>query len=483
MRNVRLNLRTAVLAGTVALALYGSGPHVHGGEREAVPASVASTGGKLIVHEWGTFTSFSGSNGAQLDFHPLLNEDLPEFVYDRTMQAGIPLLTKSRVRSRVRMETPVTYFYTDRERTVRARVDFPSGLLTEFYPPVVSMAPAMDVPTNSRAARRNSHLDWGEIRLIPPAKLASAVEDDAARVWLQSQVERTILPQSGSPQNHYYQARETDSALVLVTHPKPTEPYQPVGTWLEKFLFYRGVGHFDQPLRVEVSDDNRVRVLNPGRQPIRSLFCVTIAEGSVRCATLSSLDATESAAFPELQEITTEDLSNAMVAALVRENLYEKEAWAMVRTWQNSWFTETGTRVFYMVPQETTDKLPPLTVTPTPDETVRVLVGRVDCLNPTQESKLLELVATQARKRDQHRKQNPAHPSAGKIALPEELLKLGRMAEPALVRVRELAADRRVSLEAETLIQELRTSLDAPAEEREPAGSFLRALQPLLGGK
>ena len=104
-------------------------------------ASAPDHDGKLIMHEWGTFTSFSGSNGVQLGFRPLINEDLPEFVYDRRMQAGVRLFTKGRIRAQIRMETPVTYFYTDEERTVRAKVDFPNGLLTEFYPPVVAMTP------------------------------------------------------------------------------------------------------------------------------------------------------------------------------------------------------------------------------------------------------------------------------------------------------------------------------------------------------
>ena len=95
---------------------------------------------RLIVHEWGTFTSFSGSNGVHLDFRPLRDQDLPPFVLNRADQSG-HIFWKGRIRTRVRMETPVTYFYTDRERTVRASVDFPQGLLTEFYPPVRSMTP------------------------------------------------------------------------------------------------------------------------------------------------------------------------------------------------------------------------------------------------------------------------------------------------------------------------------------------------------
>ncbi len=40
----------------------------------------------LIVHEWGTFTSFSGSDGVQLEFQPLTHNDLPSFVIDPAYQ-------------------------------------------------------------------------------------------------------------------------------------------------------------------------------------------------------------------------------------------------------------------------------------------------------------------------------------------------------------------------------------------------------------
>ena len=80
----------------------------------------------LIVHEWGTFTSFSGSDGVRLEFRPLVDEDLPPFVLDRFLQAGLPSFGKRLISTRLRMETPVTYFYTERERDVNVRVDFPA---------------------------------------------------------------------------------------------------------------------------------------------------------------------------------------------------------------------------------------------------------------------------------------------------------------------------------------------------------------------
>src|SRR6188474_12219 len=51
-------------------------------------------GAHFIVHEWGTFTSFSGSDSVKLEFRPLVDVDLPRFVLDRARQSGTtnPLL-------------------------------------------------------------------------------------------------------------------------------------------------------------------------------------------------------------------------------------------------------------------------------------------------------------------------------------------------------------------------------------------------------
>jgi hypothetical protein len=103
------------------------------GERANKPASK-----RFVVHEWGTFTSFSGSDSVKLEFRPLEDVDLPGFVLNRARQTGnFPfLLLKRDITAQQRMETPVTYFYSEEPLQARVRVVFPRGLLTEFYPPV-----------------------------------------------------------------------------------------------------------------------------------------------------------------------------------------------------------------------------------------------------------------------------------------------------------------------------------------------------------
>src|ERR1051325_9143606 len=104
--------------------------------REAPPAAAENS---LVVHEWGTFTSIAGEDGAALEWRPLNGaSDLPNFVYQiqNGAQKGLRhnTQTKYTMEAFIRMETPVLYFYADRETVVSAKVDFPSGKITEWYP-------------------------------------------------------------------------------------------------------------------------------------------------------------------------------------------------------------------------------------------------------------------------------------------------------------------------------------------------------------
>ena len=68
----------------------------------------------LTVHEWGTFTSIAGSDGRSVEWMPLDGStDLPSFVEHFS---GVNF--KAGLRGTVRMETPVLYFYTNRDTTV-----------------------------------------------------------------------------------------------------------------------------------------------------------------------------------------------------------------------------------------------------------------------------------------------------------------------------------------------------------------------------
>ncbi len=102
---------------------------------------------KLIVHEWGTFTSFQDSNGATISGINVDDEPVPKFVHrlhempiftTRSMPAlwsqGAP---RCHPDVTLRLETPVLYFYPQAGFSVpslEVRASFNGGWLTEFYP-------------------------------------------------------------------------------------------------------------------------------------------------------------------------------------------------------------------------------------------------------------------------------------------------------------------------------------------------------------
>src|SRR5262249_14332207 len=147
-----------------------------------------ATAGKLVAHEWGTFTSFSGADGVPVGFHPD-NSGLPDFVY-RVDQYGADSKAVHLDRNgTVSLETPVLYVYTDRETRASVKVDFPKGWITEWYPAAAAL-PGAGKP--SRAEGQS--IRW-DVRLLAG-----------------SQPE---FPR-GPKDNSYYRARETDAVGLQV---------------------------------------------------------------------------------------------------------------------------------------------------------------------------------------------------------------------------------------------------------------------------
>lgn len=420
-----------------------------------VETPVSSAVGKFVVHEWGTFTSFSGSDSVKLEFRPLVDVDLPKFVLDRQQQSGeANPLSKVDTRALQRMETPVTYFYTDQPKQVKARVYFPQGLLTEFFPPVEKMEPKYHWFSSDNKIG-DSSLDWGQFWIIPENQLQSAVTDNELKNNLNTRILKKLLP-SAVVGDHYTFARETDSALVYIERPyNEKQPLTPYGGYFEKFLFYRGLGNFDLPLKLTAESNGRFELFNLGNAPIRQLFLVTVEDKQIKFSHYDQIGGGEKLLLTQSTEASTiEALSDAVVKALISEKLYEKEARSMVKTWSTSWFGEQGTRLFYMLPQRVTDSLLPLSIEPQPDEVVRVMVGRMEVMRPEDELRITKLVMQSYLDRSAAFKAQQQDANAKPYALPESVVKLGRLAEPALIRVRNLTRNESIISEANQLLSE-----------------------------
>lgn len=332
---------------------------------------------RFVVHEWGTFTSVSTADGKPQLWNPLSGpSELPSFVY-RSSDAN--QCFKSGSLALVRMETPVLYFYSDRDVSASVRVDFPKGCITEWYP-------------QARAERQT--IDWGGFVAQPGAK------------------ENFPIDQSRS---HYYPARETDAAPIHLGADRKSQQ--------EKFLFYRGIGFFDLPLSVRLQGD-QVVVRNAGQGEIAQVILFEHREGrsgwrihgalkGEAVIERPSLDQKEAAAAPESLYC---EIENALVTA----GLYKKEAAAMVKTWRDSWFEE-GLRIFYLVPRSATDSILPITIKPAPTELTRVFVGRAELITPEMERDILAAV-----------KQFDGDSDEARAAAVNVVRRYGRFADPVL---------------------------------------------------
>jgi hypothetical protein len=329
-----LILLPLMLAGTSAM----SG---HSGPRQ-----VLLTSPDLVAHEWGTFTSVAGPAGRAVAWRPFSGpSDLPCFVTilnPTSIKVG-PKGFLPQLEATVRMETPVIYFYSDRAQTVNARVRFPHGLITEWYP----RATVAPIPFGRPLAQMTGGIAWNDVKVSPLPRGSFPVEPGAS---------------------HYYAARETDASPVQV------------GSQHEKFLFYRGLASFPVTVSARVKPDGTILVENVGPDPI-GLFVLFEKRGEALGYRVVRGGAKQVTIQRPALTSDFEYLRQDLQTALIDEGLYPREAAAMIETWRDSWFEE-GTRLFYMVPRASVDAILPLDIEPRPTEVVRVFVGRLEIVTP-----------------------------------------------------------------------------------------------------
>src|SRR6266852_9616405 len=135
--NIASRIIAVCLLAFVAAAVIGVTLSARNARTSEAAHSSSAKENRLVVHEWGTFTSIAGKDGVALEWRPLNGPtDLPKFVH--TIQKEGDGLRhpsgKAELTAAVRMETPVLYFYSDNEMDVAVKVDFPKGKITEWYP-------------------------------------------------------------------------------------------------------------------------------------------------------------------------------------------------------------------------------------------------------------------------------------------------------------------------------------------------------------
>jgi hypothetical protein len=315
----------------------------------------------LTVHEWGTFTSVAGEDGSAIDWDALGgSNDLPGFVNDFGYRCF-----KWRLTGTVRMETPVMYFYSPREVTVRVNVQFPHGVITEWYPNgdngIYQSKGRLDPSLNGiDTSLRNTTgaIGWSAIEVQPGSIADFPVEKRPSR---------------------YYAARGTDAAPITA------------GNQHEKFLFYRGVGRFAVPLSARLSGDGKIVVENQGPDSVPGVILFENRGGRLGYRNAGSIQGVVTLDSPSLDSSFSQ-LRSDLETALVAQGLFPKEAQAMVETWRDSWFEE-GSRLIYIVPGHAVDAILPLQVEPTPSQTTRVFVGRIELITSETKRAVKEAIA------------------------------------------------------------------------------------------
>lgn len=356
-----------------------------------VPSAVASD--RLIVHEWGTFTSLQDEQGHELPGINTDDEPVPEFVHNlNPFLLSKPVLSSAHWQYRqkaaprvhpfvtMRLETPVIYCYPPTEwsadKSFDISVQFRGGWLTEFYP---------RAEANARGLKEGQ-FDFGELTSQTTSSLAwNAIK---------------LGGQAAGP--------ATDSPVWLAPRRVGAANVTAAGGESERYLFYRGIGKLHAPLRAVMDRQSGQLALHANfdevlssrqSEQIPSLWLVQVRSDR-RCAvrtisgfSVSSDSSAELAKLSyrfqpsEFRDDSQQRLITEMRAALVADGLYADEANALLTTWQKSYFHSPGLRLFYLVPRVWTDHYLPLTVSGEA-KTERVMVGRLELISDEQRSLL-----------------------------------------------------------------------------------------------
>ncbi|RYD19553.1 MAG: hypothetical protein EOP88_18545, partial [Verrucomicrobiaceae bacterium] len=225
------------------------------------------------LHEWGTFTTVSGSDGVLLEGLQREEEQLPPFVhshfgmengqagdfaeYARILKvhgtAGFAPPRMKGIGERpvasvtVKMETPVIYFHSDEKKAfpVHVKVGFEGGTISQWYPqrsggerlpePVPPLDPAT-MPTPLAAWTLDFSKPWRgsiewQVEVLPPSDNAILFKPGDNVGWLRAR-------------------QPVTNAIRTATGES------------EGYLFYRGIGRFDPGLRTSVDASETLHLAN-----------------------------------------------------------------------------------------------------------------------------------------------------------------------------------------------------------------------------
>lgn len=273
----------------------------------------------LEVHEWGTFTVLSGSDGAHVPWYASYADlaGLPNFIR--------PAMGTKEGPAKVRMETPVIYFYPEKETKISVDVSFAQGSITETFPHSIG-----NITVNPLTGGILVDGKWTGILHPPTDKEALAAIP--------------TIPESQNAEP-YGAAREVPDAWIFESDLKeiPGLKDQPKIPRMEKFIFYRGAGNAQIPINATMAGDTAT-VTNQAEESVGFGTALRVRDGKAAWVTMSpvaarpadlntpSMNQTQ-ITFPkperDLDEVESE-LAEAWKKALAADGLTPAEASAMV---------------------------------------------------------------------------------------------------------------------------------------------------------
>ncbi|MEO7413458.1 MAG: hypothetical protein ABIZ81_08875 [Opitutaceae bacterium] len=336
----------------------------------------------FTVHEWGTFTTVSGSDGILLAGLEREEESLPPFVLSH---AGFAPADKGWNRPvanvTVKMETPVIYFYSATPRAVKVEVQFSGGSISQWYPERTGGEVLPPAPKTVESGG----LVATSVPKLPPIDFARGYRGAAS--WSVDVLARDDTAKISARRD--WETPQWPRARVAGANKLRGSKGE-----VEGFVFYRGLGNFNLPITL-TCEGGPLALRNNAADPIPFLFVyeksaafpqgVVWWSGPLNGHALQTVPLLKS--FGEIPAKPV--LKKTFPEALQRAGLTAEEAKAMLATWRESYFERDGLRVFWIVPRAFTDRVLPISISPQPDQLERVLVGRSEVLTPAFENALL----------------------------------------------------------------------------------------------
>lgn len=304
----------------------------------------------LIVHEWGVIQFCKDK--ADIRAHSE-EKDLPDFVHrwdDKDEKPPLDEKVCPRCKKpfdpwgncecpdRPVQKKPILYFYTkDLSKTLNVKVEFLKGEPLYWWPDA------------EKKLDKGGYLEWKNVELLDPKDKADKnFQNPGYAQWVSV-------------------ARDTDSCILkLKSLDGKTDLY-------ERFLFYECTAEdYKSTLKVTAKEKG-VAISGEGKEVI----VVRVKDKKLELSYSEKVNEKNDKVV-ELKGAKVEDAMEQLIKVLKSTGLYEKEAKGMAKVWRKDFFEKEGVRAIYLMPQETYDKLCPLTITPKPKEVKRVILVQVE---------------------------------------------------------------------------------------------------------